>query len=492
MSVAQLENVRSMPRGSAGAPAWALVSAGAFVVMMACGNGLLNDSDTLWQIAVGQSIIDHGAMPYADIYSFTRAGAPWRSSSWLSQVLYAQAYALGGWGGVVALAAAAIAAATGLLVRALGRYVAPVYAAVIALGALALSMPHLLARPHVLVMPVMVLWVAELSKAGEAGRAPSPLLLVLIALWANLHGSFVFGIAIAGAFGLDALWNAPAAQRGRLVLQWAAFGFGALLAACMTPYGWGSFIAASQILGLGGLLNIISEWRPADFGHPGLFEITVLGLIVGLLCSNISFAWPRALIVLGLVGMALAHRRNIELLALLVPLVVAARLVARFPVIAVDTQAPRKSASPVMLALLVALCAGVGATAAYALRFTPFAAQPLAAVDALKQHHATRVLNDLPFGGYLIWRKVPVFVDGRAELYGEEFDTNYLRALELRDVDRFLALLSDNNIDATLLAPATPAVTLLDRLPGWKRVHADGVAVVHVRDPSRTSGEVQP
>jgi hypothetical protein len=28
-----------------------------------------------------------------------------------------------------------------------------------------------------------------------------------------------------------------------------------------------------------------------------------------------------------------------------------------------------------------------------------------------------RVLNDLPFGGYLISRGVPVFIDGRAELY---------------------------------------------------------------------------
>jgi hypothetical protein len=31
-----------------------------------------------------------------------------------------------------------------------------------------------------------------------------------------------------------------------------------------------------------------------------------------------------------------------------------------------------------------------------------------------------------------------------------------------------------------LLAPSTPAVGLLDRLPDWKRAYADDIAVVHM------------
>ena len=34
----------------------------------------------------------------------------------------------------------------------------------------------------------------------------------------------------------------------------------------------------------------------------------------------------------------------------------------------------------------------------------------------------------------------------------------------------------------TLLSPGTPALASLDQLPGWRRVHTDAVAVVHVRD----------
>ena len=77
--------------------------------MIVAGNGLLNDPDTLWQITVGQWILDHRAVPETDIYSFTMQGQPWISTQWLAQVMYARAYAVAGWSGPVVLAAAAIA-----------------------------------------------------------------------------------------------------------------------------------------------------------------------------------------------------------------------------------------------------------------------------------------------------------------------------------------------------------------------------------------------
>ncbi|MGA9512656.1 MAG: hypothetical protein WBV51_03680 [Pseudolabrys sp.] len=55
------------------------------------------------------------------------------------------------------------------------------------------------------------------------------------------------------------------------------------------------------------------------------------------------------------------------------------------------------------------------------------------------------------------------------------------RALSLQNIPDFLRLLDGYRIQATLLAPSTPAVALLDRLPNWKRAYADDVAVVHLR-----------
>jgi hypothetical protein len=66
-------------------------------------------------------------------------------------------------------------------------------------------------------------------------------------------------------------------------------------------------------------------------------------------------------------------------------------------------------------------------------------------------------------------------------LYGGQFIARYNRDLSLADLRDFLKLLDEYKIDATLLEPETPAVALLDRLPGWKRVYSDDVAVVHKR-----------
>ena len=104
-------------------PAWLWVGIGVYtlVLLLLGAPVLLNDFDTYWQIAVGQWILDHHAVPRVDIYSFTKAGEPWMSSSWLAQVLYATSYNLAGWTGPVVLAASSIAATFALLTHILGR-----------------------------------------------------------------------------------------------------------------------------------------------------------------------------------------------------------------------------------------------------------------------------------------------------------------------------------------------------------------------------------
>src|ERR1041385_8120678 len=88
ISIASSVNLRGAARGLV--PLCA--GAGAYLFFLCVGEILLRDTDSLWQIRVGQWIIDHGAMPSTDVFSFTRLGEPWMSSSWLSQVLLALAY----------------------------------------------------------------------------------------------------------------------------------------------------------------------------------------------------------------------------------------------------------------------------------------------------------------------------------------------------------------------------------------------------------------
>ena len=464
----------------AGAPAWLWFGIGVYALMLAGSGALLGDSDTYWQIAVGQWIVDHHAMPRVDVYSFTKAGETWTSSSWLSQVLYATSYNLAGWTGPVVLAATCIAATFALLVQILGRRIPAAYAVAIAIAALSLSMSHFLARPHVLVLPILLAWANGLMSASERGQAPSPWLLPLLGLWANLHGGFVFGLILVGAFALDALWNAERAQQRSVALRWAAFGIGALIACCATPYGWGSILAARKILDLGELLHLIYEWMPANFSKLSVFELTILMLIAGALHSGVKLTPPRIALVLGLLHMALAHVRNVEIFALLLPIVVLAPVASQFELKPAWT-ARTGASMPVMAVVMILLGCWTWLLAANTTFAPPERHSPATAVEALKAHNPKRVLNDLPFGGYLIWRQLPVFIDGRAELYGEAFVIAYYRAMQLKDVNQFLDILKRWDIDAVLLTPHTPAVGLLDHLGGWRRAYADDNAVLHVR-----------
>src|ERR1700688_4068406 len=322
LSVTHASEAASPMRGLL--PLW--VGIGVYALFLIAGNRLLIDPDTLWQITVGQWILDHRAVPETDVYSFTMRGQPWISTQWLAQVLYAKTYALFGWSGPVVLAASAIAATYALLAKFLVRRLSESTTLVFVAAALALTVPHLLARPHVLAFPVMVLWVGALIAAADRRGAPSFWLLPLMALWANLHGGFVFGLVLIEPIALDAVLNATAKSRKSLALRWAAFGAAALLAGCCTPYGWNSLLASQKILGLGAALPLIMEWRPANFSGIGAFEICLL-LGIGLaLLRGIRLPPLRIVLLLGLLHMALAQGRAAEILALLAPLVLAAPL----------------------------------------------------------------------------------------------------------------------------------------------------------------------
>ncbi len=154
-------------------PAWFWLGAGVYVLLLVNGNGLLNDSDTYWHIAVGKWILDHNSFPRVDMYSFTKAGEPWISTSWLAQVLYAGTYEIGGWAGPTILAATCIAGTFALLAFIAGQSIRSTYAIMIALVALPVSASHFLARPHVLALPVMLAWVNGLLGASERREPPS-------------------------------------------------------------------------------------------------------------------------------------------------------------------------------------------------------------------------------------------------------------------------------------------------------------------------------
>ncbi|PDT90004.1 hypothetical protein CO669_11040 [Bradyrhizobium sp. Y36] len=464
------------------------VGAGAYLFYLFVGDTLLSDSDSFWQIKIGQWILDHGAMPTTDFYSFTRTGAPWISTSWLSQVLFAYSHAQWGWAGPVIITAIGIALTVAIFVYLLDAQIEAPRAVLFAMLALLLSIHHVLARPHILALPVMVAWVGLLMAAADRRSAPSWYWLPLMALWANLHGGFVLGLALIGPISLEAVEHAEKGRRLRLFMRWVLFGVAALIASCCTPYGWRTLQGATNILGLGELLSLIFEWMPANFATFNAFEGALLGLIAFGYYRGLVLSAPRIFLILFLTWSALTHVRSIEAFAFLVPLVLAKPLGQMFPRPADATGADRWPARYVTITgALMIVAASWTSTVLYMghHRFTFTMNQtPVAAVDLLEKLKPQRIFNAYQFGGYLISRDIPVFVDGRAELYGEKFVMDFFKATEGKKPEMLPRLLDEYKIDATLLVADAPGPQILDQLKGWKRIYADDIAVIHVRVPA--------
>jgi len=479
-----------------------LVAAGTFVVLLTRG-AMLEDGDLYWHIVAGRWMLRHLAIPTVDLFSYTMPGAPWVAHEWLAEILYTAAYSFGGWSAVVGLAAAAFAAALAILTRYLLRYLEPLYALVLTSMAFSLAAPHLLARPHTLAAPLLVYWTIALLRAQESNRAPPLWVALLMALWANLHGSFVFGLLLGGVFSAEAVLAAVgSAARWHAARQWSGFLLAALLASMANPHGPYSLLFAYHLSQMK-FISHISEWLPANFDRVRPFEIWLLIGAVALMTRGLRLPLVRLALLVGLVHMALQHRRHQDLLGLLGPAIVAESLGAQwFAARGAGRNAEgldrlfgslAPPATTVAFAMVLAILA---ATWTAAIRIDALRPPPITTPDAaLAAVHAaypggstpfpSRVLNSYEFAGYLIFEGIPPFIDGRGDMYGDEFFFSYENALSLKDLELLPKLLERYQVGWTLLRPGVPAVALLDRLPGWRRLYADDTAVVHVRDAGK-------
>lgn len=459
-------------------------------------NALLADPDTYWHLATGRWILEHGVVPQSDPFSHSMPGAAWTAHEWLSELVLTGVHQVAGWAGLVTLIALLFAGTLAYVMRFLLARMEPVHALLFTAFTASMLMSHLLVRPHVLGWLLMAVWVGTLVNAGEQGRGPPWWLLALMMLWANLHGSFTLGLVLGAALALDAVLTCPSGQRRAAAWRWAGFIGLAVAIAMITPSGWKGLWYTVQVMRMTYALDVIDEWRSPDFHQPQILEFWLMVVLAIACAGRMRLPWLRLLLVLGLTHLALKHQRNVAVLGLLTPFLIAAPLARQWRATAgagrdlesIDRvfralAAPAQTGAITVAALLAALLVG---TAVQSSRFAPIAERsPDVAVQAaVRVGVVGPVLNSYNFGGYLIYSGVPVFVDGRADMYGDALLKRYNGALSLQEPADLPRLLKDYRIGWTLLEPHTPALALLDRMPGWRRVHTDAVAVVHVRDGS--------
>lgn len=460
---------------------------------------LLRDGDTFWHIAAGKWILQHGVVPTQDPFSHTARGATWTAQEWLSEVIMATLHDTGGWTWIVALTALAFAVTIALLTRALLTTLEPIYAVMFAVFAVAMTAGHLLARPHILAMPLMMIWTIGLVRAADAGRAPSLWLLPVMTLWANLHGQFTLGLALACVFALEALLAAWSQRHvASAVKSWGFFLSLAVASALLTPHGTQGILYTWQMFANSSYaMDVIGEWRSPDFHIFQPLEIWLLGGLMLCMYQGLRLPPVRLLLLVGLIHLSLKYARSIELLGLLAPVFLASPLAAQWrnakqgkrQLESVDGFFLKLAGPAGHGALLVAL-AMVLAVPLWISRVHPIdppeLAGPAQAVQAARKAGLDgQVLNTYDWGGYLIYTGIPPFVDGRGEMYGDIFLKEYGEALGLSTPHGLEKVLEKYQVQWTLLMPGTPAVALLDHLPGWRRTYTDKIAVVHARSSTK-------
>jgi len=474
-------------------PSWPwIVALAALLRVLASPAALLQDPDTYLHIAAGRWMLAHAALPIADPFSHSLPGARWVPAEWLGEVALAAGYGIAGWGGVVVLTAASFAAAAALLAWYLLRRLPPLPAVIATLAGAMLVLPHLLARPHVLALPALVAWCGALLAARDDARGPPWALLPVMALWANLHGSFMFGLALAGFLGAEAVLRpAPGESRLAEARRWGGFVAAACAAALLTPNGLAGLIQALRLLFMPALQSGFVEWAPADLAKFPALEAWLLGAIALGFALRTRLPWTRLVLLLGLFHMALAHVRHADLLGLVGPLAIAGALGPALAALmrpAAASPLSRGAAALARPARLPACALVLGLTIAASLpmlRHPPVraadAVTPQAALAAAARLGLTGpVFNSEAYGGYLIFSGVPVFIDGRIEMYGNDFLAADIAA-EQGDPTVLTGLLDRYRIAWTLLRAGSPAAAALDRLPGWRRAYGDDQAVIDVR-----------
>lgn len=462
-----------MPHSASPALIFALFSALAAGMLAAFSPGLLNDSDTYWHIRAGEWMLGHGQVLRADPFSYTAAGAPWHTQEWLAEIAMALAWAAVGWPGIHLLFGFAAALTAFVTAYAVRRRVDLVPALVTTVLGLACVTGSLLARPHMLALPLLALWTAGLVTARDEERTPPFWLILLMPLWANLHGSLAFGLALAGALAVEAV--VESSTRVKAGLLWGIFLLLAGASALLTPFGIQGLLFPFKLSGMSSLGHI-GEWQPTDFSALSPFAIALLASLFVFGSGKVRVSPIRLALVLGLVAVALLHSRHQMLLGVAAPMLLAPALAKSWPA--------RDQKDQPLFAALAAILLGIAMVTRLML---PVTRSDDAITPATALAHVPRMLRELPvlndyaFGGYLIWNGVRPFIDSRADLYGDIFLGNYAN-ITSPDKDALAATLTLHHARWTIFRREAPVVKLLDATPGWRRFYADKLAVVHVRD----------
>jgi tetratricopeptide (TPR) repeat protein len=216
----------------------------ALLYAFAAGLRTLGDFDLGWQLATGRWIVQHRQIPFTDVFSYTASGTEWIYPL-LSQILLYLSYAIGGYGLLSWLGAAACASTIALLLRR-----SSLVGVILAIASVPLIAACTPPRAEMFTAVMFAAYVNLLWHYHRSGQGPLWLLPVLMCLWVNLHLGFIAGLAMCGAFVLIELEDAitPSRRLGALLRLKRAVPWliATLAATIVNPWGWRIYAAIER------------------------------------------------------------------------------------------------------------------------------------------------------------------------------------------------------------------------------------------------------
>jgi hypothetical protein len=327
------------------------------------------------------------------------------------------------------------------------------------------------------------------------------ILPLITAVWANMHSGYLTGIALLGAYVVGEAIQRRLAQPDETTLPWPQIGqlaivtIVSLLAALLNPRGIELVLFPLGTLGSSVIQSNIVEWYSPDF-HLVYFWFFGLMMALGVLSmvySRRAVTWTDLLLFGGPAAGGLLSARHIPLFAVAAAPIIARHLLSalsqtRLYPLASGTSSPTAPTRFLQMlnGFVLLLMLLVGAVWLQTRLASNEAALertfPVAAVDFIEDAGLAdgRIYNTYEWGGYLIWRRIPVFIDGRTELYGNEFFNYYLQTTRVRE--NWQQPLDEMAVDLVLLRSNAALATVLRVSADWQEVYSDDLARVFVRN----------
>jgi hypothetical protein len=471
-----------------------------FLVVLFCGIFYLTlrpiiDPDFWWHLRTGQLIIQTHEIPRVDPFSFTANAKQWITHEWLTELFIYKLFQLGSYGLLIFIFSAIIT--TSLLFAFLNcpngskPYIAGF---TLLLGAIA-SGPIWGVRPQMFTILFTSIFIFLLDryrlKQNLKWLIPIPLIMVL---WVNLHGGYIIGIGIELIYLVGYILEIlklryrnktkiDVVTRKSLLILFSVI-ITSVLAALLNPVGIRILTYPFQTLTDPAMQTFIQEWLSPDF-HNVIwlpFAIMIL-LLIGLgMVGNRPISTTKILLTLVFGFGALRSMRNISLFAIVVIPVIADQLsyLINFKL---NPQKPSRIFKWIAAFLISVIVVAVVLGFVKVINDQPKSvaeSYPKEAVDWIIEHKPEgKIFNSYNWGGYFIWRLYPdylVYIDGRADLYGEELMSNY-RGIYFTQPG-WEAKLNQNNIQLVLIEPDAMLADALRQSSTWKILFEDKLSVV--------------